>query len=206
MEFNTILDGILKIADKQIVEIKQQTDLRIKDIETSYKKEAEKIRADLEREGRVRLNRESALIKQQAEMQYLQNVSDARQKLIEKTLDETKTRLENARKMKKEYRSLLNTFIDEVIQEIKTSLGDDNTILLFFDPKDEELVKGYKSDLPYDLQFHYELDCWGGCNASSVDGKVHVYNTLNDRFERAKPFLQQKLSLYFDEETAQDTE
>ena len=205
MEFNTILDGILKIADKQIAEIKQQTDSRIKDIETSYKKEAEKIRADLEREGKVRLNRESALIKQQAEMQYLQNVANARQELIQKTLDETKSRLENVRDSKKEYKFLLKMFIDEAIQEIKSSLGDDKTIFLFFDPKDKELVKDYKGDTSYALQFEFELDCWGGCNASSVDGKVHVYNTLNDRFQRAKPFLQQRLSLFFDEKTAQDT-
>jgi len=203
MEFDAILDGILDIAEKQIAGIKQQTDQRIKDIETDYKKEAEQIRANLEQEGRVRLNREAALIKQQAEMQYLQNVSDARQKLIQKTLNEVKSQLERVRSSSKEYKSLLISLTDEAIEDLIPSLGNEKVIVLSFDPADKELVKGFKGNAVVELQFKYDLECWGGCDASSIDGKVCVYNTLNDRFERAKPILQQKLSLFFDEKTTQ---
>jgi len=207
MEFDTILDGILSIAEKQIAEIKQQADQRIKDIGTSYTKEAEQIRANLEQEGRIRLNREAALIKQQAEMQYLQNVSDARQTLIKKTLDETKGKLEVVRNAKKEYQSLLISLTDEAVKDLFPSLGKEKIIVLSFDPIDKELVEGYryKGDPSVKLQFKFDLECWGGCDASSIDGKVCVYNTLNDRFQRAQPILQQRLSLFFDERTIQGT-
>jgi len=204
MEVDAILNGILSIAEKQIAEIKQQTDQRINLIESNCKIEAGKILANLEQEGRIRLNRESALIKQQAEMQYLQNLANARQSLIQKTLDETKNKLERVRDSEKEYHLLLTFLMDEAIQEIQSSLGSEKTILLSFDPRDKEFIKDYKGNTSYTLQFQFNLVCWGGCNASSMDGKVHVYNTLNDRFQRAKPLLQQKLSLFFNERTEPD--
>ena len=205
MEFDIILDGIAKIADTQIAEIKQQTDQRIKDIKTSYKKEADEIRANLEQEGRIRLNREAALIKQQAGMQYLQTISDARQQLIQSTLDQVKEKLKTVRNSKGGYKTLLFSLIEEAMTDLKTSLGNDNTIILSFNPKDKDLVKDYKTDSAYNIQFKFDLDCWGGCNASSSDGKVCVYNTLNDRYLRAIPILQQQLSLFFNEKTAQET-
>ena len=122
MEFESILDGIEKIADTQIAEIKQQTDQRIKDIQASYKKEAEEIRSNLEQEGHVRLNREAALIKQQAEMQYLQTISDARQKLIQSTLDQVKDKLEKTRDSKEDYKKLLSFLIEEAIDDLQPSL------------------------------------------------------------------------------------
>jgi len=205
MEFESILDGIEKIADTQIAEIKQQTDQRIKDIQASYKKEAEEIRSNLEQEGHVRLNREAALIKQQAEMQYLQTISDARQKLIQSTLDQVKDKLEKTRDSKEDYKKLLSFLIEEAIDDLHPSLGNDHTIILSFSSKDKDLVKGFKADPVYTIQFNFDLDCWGGCNASSADGKVCVYNTLNDRYQRAVPILQQKLSLFFNEKMAQET-
>ncbi|HAF60863.1 MAG TPA: hypothetical protein DCK95_00875 [Anaerolineaceae bacterium] len=205
MEFEIILDGIDKIADTQIVEIKQQTDQRIKDIKTSYKKEADEIRANLEQEGRIRLNREAALIKQQAGMQYLQTISAARQKLIQATLDEVKGKLETVRDSKSSYKKLLYSLIKEALADLQPSLGNEKTIVLSFSPKDKGLVNEYKVDPSYNIQFNFDLDCWGGCNASSSDGKVCVYNTLNDRYKRAIPILQQQLSLYFNEKTAQET-
>ncbi len=205
MEFETILDGIEKIADTQIAEIKQQTDQRIKDIKASYKKEADEIRTNLEKEGRIRLNREAALIKQQAEMQYLQTISGARQQLIQSTLDMVKNKLEVARDSKDEYKKLLFFLIKEAMDDLISSLGNDNTIILSFSSKDEDLVKGFKADPAYTIQYKFDLNCWGGCNASSADGKVCVYNTLNDRYKRAAPILQQQLSLFFNEKTAQET-
>ena len=205
MEFESILDGIEKIADTQIAEIKQQTDQRIKDIQASYKKEAEEIRSNLEQEGHVRLNREAALIKQQAEMQYLQTISDARQKLIQATLDQVKDKLEKTRDSKEDYKKLLSFLIEEAIDDLQPSLGNDHTIILSCSSKDKDLVKGFKADPVYTIQFNFDLDCWGGCNASSADGKVCVYNTLNDRYQRAVPILQQKLSLFFNEKMAQET-
>ena len=204
MEFEAILDGIEKITNKQIADIQQQTDQRIKDIKTSYQQEADEIRKTLEQEGHIRLNRETALIKQQAEMQYLQTISDTRQKLIQSTFDAVREKLETIRNSK-EYKTLLLSLISEAMEDIKPSLGDDNTILFSFSPLDKDLVKGYKGDPPYNIQFKFDLQCWGGCNASSSDGKVCVYNTLNDRYERANPILQQKLSLFFNEKTAQET-
>ena len=59
MEIDTILDGINTITENQIAEIKQQTDQRIKDILSQSKKESDEIRKNLEKEGRIRLNRGS---------------------------------------------------------------------------------------------------------------------------------------------------
>ncbi|RJQ41934.1 MAG: hypothetical protein C4545_05400 [Anaerolineaceae bacterium] len=204
MEIDTILDGINKITESQIAEIKQQTDQRIKEILSQSKKETEEIRRNLEQEGRIRLNREVAIIQQQAEMQYLQNISDARQKLIQESLDQVKKALETMR-TRVAYKSLLITLAKEAIEDLKPSLGEEKVIIVSIDPKDQELLKGFAADESITIQYRFDLDCWGGCNAFSPDGKVCVYNTLNDRYQKAIPILQQQLSLFFNEKITRVT-
>ena len=205
MEFEMILEGIQEIAGKQIAEITQQTAQRIKEIESASKDEAEEICKNLEQQGRIRLNRESALIKQQAEMQYLQNISDARQTLIRETLDQVKSDLQMLRNSKKAYKQLLNALIVEAVEELKPSLEKDEPIILALDSRDEALMKNIMLDDSLNIQLIFDLDCWGGCNAYSSDRKVCVYNTLNDRYKRALPILQQHLSLFFSTKASQGT-
>lgn len=200
MEIEPILDGINTITENQIAAIKQQTDQRIQDILSQSKKESDEIRKNLEKEGRIRLNREVAIIQQQAEMQYLQNISDARQKLIQESLDQVQKALETVR-AQDAYKALLLTLMKEAIEDLKPSLDEGNEILVSLDPRDKELLKGFVVEKSITIQYKFDLSCWGGCNASSPDGKVCVYNTLNDRYQKAIPILQQQLSLFFNEKT-----
>ncbi len=205
MKFKAILDGIQEITTKQIDEIEKQTAQHVKDIKDSYTKEARAIRSALEKEGQIRLQRESALIEQQAEMQYLQNVADARQQLIQESLDAVKVQLQQVRQSPEKYKPLLFSLIDEAIQDLIPSLGEDKTVVLSLDPRDKDLIKDYFWDKDIPCQFEFNLDCWGGCNASSTDAMVCVYNTLDQRFQRALPILQQKLSRFFNEKTVRET-
>ncbi len=200
MEIDAILDGIRSITENQIAEIKQQTDQKVQEILSQAKKETDAIRKNLEKEGHVRLNREVAIIQQQAEMQYLQNVSDGRQKLIQESLEQVESVLKTIR-IQKNYGDLLIHLAKEAIEDLLPSLGTAQEIVLYADPRDRELLQGLKVDGQTKLRIEYDLDCWGGCNVSSLDGKVVVYNTLNDRFQKATPILQQWLSLYFSEKT-----
>ncbi len=204
MEIDTILNGINTITENQIAAIKQQTDQRIKDILSQSKKEADEIRKNLEKEGRIRLNREVAIIQQQTEMQYLQNISDACQKLIQESLDQVQEALETMR-TQDTYKSLLFTLTKEAIEDLKPSLDEENEIFVSVDPRDKELLKGFAVEKSITLQYKFDLNCWGGCNVSSPDGKVCVYNTLNDRYQKAIPILQQQLSLFFNEKTTRVT-
>ena len=205
MKFKAILDGIQEITTKQIDEIETQTAQHVKDIKDSYTKETRAIRTALEKEGQIRLQRESALIEQQAEMQYLQNVADARQQLIQESLDAVKVQLQQVRQSPEKYKPLLFSLIDEAIQDLIPSLGEDKTVVLSLDPRDKNLIQDYLWDKNIPCQFEFNLDCWGGCNASSTDAMVCVYNTLDQRFRRALPILQQKLSRFFNEKTVRET-
>jgi len=44
------------------------------------------------------------------------------------------------------------------------------------------------------------LDCWGGLVAKSEDGRIVVINTLEERLERATPFLRRYLAAFFENE------
>ena len=204
MEIDTILDGINTITENQIAEIKQQTDQRIKDVLSQSKKESDEIRKNLEKEGRIRLNREVAIIQQQVEMQYLQNIADARQKLIQESLDQVQKALETIR-TQDTYPSLLQTLTIEAIEDLRPSLDEGNGIFVSIDPRDKGLLKDFVLESPITIQYKFDLNCWGGCNASSPDGKVCVYNTINDRYQKAIPILQQQLSLFFNEKTTRVT-
>ncbi|HOJ00392.1 MAG TPA: V-type ATP synthase subunit E [Anaerolineaceae bacterium] len=199
MGIEAILAGINAITENKIAELQQQTVQQVNQILFRSKEEVEEIRKNLEKEGRVRLNREAAIIQQQAEMQYLQNISDARQKLIQESLGQIEIALRSIR-TQGEYPALLRSLIKEAVGDLQPSLGQEKEIIVSVDPKDKELLNKFPKDGSVKIHFQYDLDCWGGCNASSLDGKVCVYNTLNDRFQKAVPILQQWLSLFFSEQ------
>jgi vacuolar-type H+-ATPase subunit E/Vma4 len=202
VEIETIITGIQHAGKKQMEQIIRETDLQISKIEEAAQDNANLQKQRIISIGQAQLQRDQALITQQAIMECLQIHADSRQVLIEKTLDAVKKQFNKIRHHA-DYAKIFKALVEEAISSIKPSLFEGQLIILHIDPKDKTLFEGLEfiKLSPYSLV--YDIACWGGCNAETEDGLVQVFNTINSRFEHALPFIQMQLSLYFEERTRQ---
>lgn len=197
MDLHTILDGIESAGSQQIRQIDENASKRIDQITQKARQEAGEQEKRIIFDGRARLNREKALIEQQAVVRSLQIHADARQVLIEEVLQSARGRIGQIRQ-RKDYPVILGQLVAETIEGLRPSLMKGQQIEIHFDEKDKgiapEILKKYK--LP--LAVNFDIHCAGGCTAETEDKMVSISNTLESRFEQASSVLQQKLSIFFE--------
>jgi V/A-type H+-transporting ATPase subunit E len=197
MDLDAILSGIQKAGHQQITQIEQEAEQQASLIKEKATKDVEVQKDRILSDGRARMNREQALIEQQAIIQSLQIHANARQKLIKGILEKATNHFSDLRS-DKSYSSILTNLVEETMQSITPSLINNQKVILHFDPRDEAVAKriAKKYDQPISLLF--DLECNGGCTAETEDGLVSVLNTINSRFEHALPYIKQKISLFLE--------
>ena len=203
MDLQAILDGIRAQGQQEIKRIEADAKKQVEEINQSAKINAEKQRKRIIADGRGRLNRETALIQQQAAVQSLKIHADARQKLIEVVLENTKKAFPAIRK-RKDYPSILSKLVNEVIQSITPSLLEGQRIILHFDKRDKTTTEKIIKDKKYDVNTKYDLESAGGCTGETDDEMVTTLDTIESRFTRANDVLQQNLSIFFEEKISSD--
>lgn len=197
MELDAILDGIKKAGHQQIDQIEHEAERQASEILAKTQKDASVQKNRILVDGRARLNREQALVEQQATIQSLQVHADARQALIEAVLGNVRKRSADVRS-RKDYAQILNSLVDETVQSIIPSLIHDQKIILHFDPRDKKVTEKMIKKIDRPVTVNYDIECSGGCTAETEDGMVNVLNTIESRFEHALPYIKQKLSLFFE--------
>lgn len=197
MDLDAILDGIQQAGQQQIEQIEHEAERQSSQILAKIQKDADVQKKRILADGHARLNREQALIEQQAVIQSLQIHADARQKLIDSVLKNVTARFSGVR-TRKDYEQVLSNLTRETIQSIVPSLMNKQKIILHFDPRDKEIAERIVKKLDETVLTEYDIECSGGCTAETEDGMVSVLNTVESRFEHAKPYVKQKLSLFFE--------
>lgn len=198
MKFQAILDGITSEGLLQIRNIENEAGKSIAEIEESARQAASVQRNRILADGRARLNRECALIEQQATVQALQIHADARQKLIDATLENIENRFSEIRGSHA-YEDFLALTIIEVDASLKPSLLENQRMTLHFDAKDKTLAEKIIAEKGINTDARFDILCQGGCTGETGDGMVVTRNTIESRFERANTILQQTLSRFFEE-------
>jgi vacuolar-type H+-ATPase subunit E/Vma4 len=201
MELDAILDGIKKAGQQQIAQIEQEAEQQASQILGKVQQEAEGQQNRILSDGKTRLNREQALISQQAVIQSLQIHADARQTLIESVLQQVEKRFQELRK-EKDYEKILANLVAETIQSIMPSLLRNQKVVFHFDPRDKEIAQRIVKQYQQPISVQYDIECSGGCNAETDDNKVFVLNTIESRFEHAALYIRQDLSIYFERKYA----
>jgi vacuolar-type H+-ATPase subunit E/Vma4 len=197
MPLDAILNGIHQVAQQQIAEINRQAQVQLRATEAKTIAEVEAIRNNALLEGKSRISKKQALLDQQTQLKSLQILADARQKLIERVLNDLQVELKNFR-ASPGYTAVLSELIDQAVKTLEPSLLPEQKIQLLLDKRDVEKIPFIQKEYP-SIQVVFDLDCFGGCIAQSEDGQVRVLNTLEDRFSRALPILQTQLSIFFDQ-------
>ena len=140
MDLDAILSGIQKAGHQQITQIEQEAGQQASLIIEKAKKDVEVQKDRILSDGRARMNREQALIEQQAVIQSLQIHANARQKLIKEILEKATNHFSDLRS-DKSYSSILTNLVEETMQSITPSLINNQKVIFHFDPRDEAIAK-----------------------------------------------------------------
>lgn len=203
MDFTAILDGIKAEGQLQIQKIEKEAARTFKEINQAAETMAGERRSRILFDGRTRLNRERALIEQQASVQALKVHADARQKLIETVLKNVQQSFDSIRS-REDYENFLSVTVDEVISSLRPSLLENQEIVLHFDIRDKQTVEKILSRIDPAPIIRYDITTSGGCTGESEDTQVITLNTIEYRFAHASQMIQQELSIFFEEKISSE--
>ena len=156
------------------------------------KDEVEGSRQRILKDAEYRRQRETAIILRQGIMEKLRLQAEVRRRLIDSAM------LEAAEKMGKLYAlegypEILNRFAQEALSELAPSLLPEQKAILRFDPKDKNVPLNKFTLEGHECLMAYDLTTKGGCIAQSEDGKVIVFNTIEERIKNGLPQLRQQM-------------
>lgn len=199
MSLEAILEAISAAGDAQVSEIEERARTQVYEILANARVEAEDIEEEAYNTAFAPAAKERARIIHRARLEAMRIVGEAREALIDTTLERTRGALAGLR-TDRLYRDVLCRLIEEALAELRSSLEFDAKTRLEADRRDRELLESLLSHMIVDLEVSYTQDCWGGLIARSEDGRVVVDNLLETRLERAIPFLRQYLAAWFEDQ------
>ena len=201
MDLQAIQDGIVSAGRQKIRQIEEDAKLQVSQINKKARQETGVQENRILSDGRARLNREQALIEQQAVVRSLKIHADARQVLIEEVLEKVKHKVSLFRE-RKNYPLILSHLVDETLNAIQPSLLEGQRVIFHFDKSDKTEAAKLLKKIKLPLETKFDLQCSGGCMAETEDQLVTVKNTIESRFEHASAASQQKLSIFFEGKSA----
>lgn len=203
MSLQAILDAIQESSAAEVRAIEREAQAQAEELLQATRPRAERIRqTHMDRATRA-ARRERARIMHHARLESLCATGDARQELIDETLQHAAERL-TAMRSDPDYPQLLRRLLQEALQTLQTSVDEVAQCRLRADPRDRQLLDPLLDDLGLALRVDYDLDCWGGVIASSAGEHILVINTLDSRFDRANRFLRRSLAARLHRELEED--
>jgi len=203
MSLNAILEAIHLSGETQVKDIERHAFDQANELLASARLEAQQIEEDVRAKEVMPAYRERARIFHQARLESLRIVGNARESLVDEALDCARGHLSGIRS-DPVYPMVLCRLIQETLVELEGTLEDIQLSQLEADPRDRVLLGQILDDMRLNLSVEYRLNCWGGLVAKSSDSRVIIINTLEDRFNRAAPFLRRYLAALFENQQAED--
>lgn len=199
MSLEAILEAISAAGDAQVGEIEARTRTQVYEILANARVEAEDIDEDGYNTAFAPAAKERARIIHRARLEAMHIEGEAREALVDMTLERTRGALAGLR-TDRQYPEVLCQLLEEALAELSSSMEHEAKIHLEADRRDRVLLESLLRHLAVDLEVSYTQECWGGLIARSEDGRVVVDNLLETRLERAIPFLRQYLAAWFEDE------
>lgn len=198
MSLEAILETIRSSGLEQAQEINARAQIQAGKILAEARQEAQRIKAEACAEAAAPAVRERERILQQAHLEVLRIIGDARETLVDEAIEQARERLVNIREDKR-YPAVLHRLTLDALSDLALSAEETSKVRLEADPRDRERLEKNLQKIDLNLQRSYDLQCAGGLAAKSEDGRVAVINTLEARLERGQPYLRRYLAALFEE-------
>jgi len=144
---------------------------------------------------------ECARVLNQARFEANCLLGQARENFITAVLEKLYQRMEHAR-ASADYTRAMRGYLVEVLPGENGLYPLDERLRLQADPRDRDLLSELLRDEAMAVEVEYVLQCWGGINGVTVDGKARLVNTLETRVESAVPILRKELAKQFERQTS----
>jgi len=154
--------------------------------------EVEGSRQRILKDAQYRRQRETSIIMRQGIMETLRFQAEARRKLVDAAMLEASNKMDELYALEG-YPEILNRFAQEALADLAPSLLPGQAAILRFDPKDKDVPLGRFALEGHECRIAYDLKTKGGCIAQSEDGKVVVFNTIEERIKNGLPQLRQQM-------------
>jgi vacuolar-type H+-ATPase subunit E/Vma4 len=198
MSLEAILEAIRDAGDAQVGEIEARTRTQVYEILANARVESEEVEEEAYNTAVAPAAKERARIIHRARLEAIRVVGEAREALVDMTLERTRGVLAGLR-TDRQYPEVLCRLLEEALAELRSSLEHQAIIHLEADRRDRALLESLLKHLDVDIEVSYIKECWGGLVARSEDGRVVVDNLLETRLERAIPFLRQYLAAWYED-------
>lgn len=204
MSLETVLKIIEAEGEQTINKLQAASEKRVQLILAEAKEHANKMKDDwlTKRESEARA--ESARIRQQAYHTVALIQQQTRNQIIDSALQMIHESLTDVRQ-RSDYADVLEHLIIEAYTMLSPSLNGNERSNIEADPRDADLINTLLESQAFMNQIgsptvQYTLDCTGGVNFTSEDGRIVVRNTLENRFEQAIPAIRRYLVSLFERE------
>lgn len=191
-----ILAAIDETIDRKIAQLEAETSRGLEQLAAETAVTAAQKREQAHQNGTASLAEQLTLGQQQASLRAGRVYQNARAELIATALDRLADQLNGLRAEPGRYEALLDRLLREAVALLER---EDGQIILRVDPRDKALLEGLlrRSGISA-LESRFDLNTAGGLIISNAGGSVIVDNTLETRFERARPILQQEIAAALD--------
>lgn len=197
MSLAEILDSIRGGGEAQCEEIERDARRQQRAILAEARAKAADVKEEVFTAAIRPADRERARILHNAHLEALRITAEVREGLIEAVLSQARGQLAGFRNSQ-EYPQVLHSLVNQALDELQESFGQDMHACMQADPRDRQLLEAITPGMGADISVDYVLNSWGGVIVQSHDQRVVVVNTLEARLERALPYLRRYLSAHLE--------
>lgn len=201
MSLDAILLAIEQTGAQQVAAEQEATQQTVAKILAGARETAAARREAAHEETMRPLAQERIKRQHQTQLTARQIVSQAQEDVVTDILAATKERLPQCR-CTDAYPDILRQLVQEALSHLK----EDGVPIIIGDRRDADLLHAIRDSLKTAVSLQLTLTCWGGVVVTSEDGRVIVDNTLQARFQRARPRLRQMLAQHISEGVAAPAE
>lgn len=203
MSLEAILAAIETAGAAQLAQVQSGLEAQLQQIEAEATAGEAARRAAASGAAQAPIGEERAQLLHAARLESLSLAGQARQRLVEAALGETRQRLAELRQQPG-YARLLRHLIDDALAALGLEELAAAPPIILVDARDEALAQaslGANGTAPRAV-LEASLDSWGGVIVRSGDGRIAIDNRLEARLERATPYLRRTLAAVFERAAA----
>lgn len=197
MSLDQILEAIQQACQIELHEIEDHSKNQVEKILANGQAEAIRVKNEMWSSAISQAHQEETRIMLETHSQVRKILAVANLVVTEEILTRTSQQLAEIR-TSPAYPDVLDHLTREALDELYLCLEKGEKVYLQFDQRDEELIEGILQHHYPDVVLSSDLHCWGGVIVQSSDSSIAVINTLEERLDRCKPYLQRQLSIWLE--------
>ncbi len=188
MAYETLIKEVEECSVEEIRKVTDKADKTVLEI-----------RDEAEEKVTMVKEQHQANIKKLLEIEKIKLLYDARAQNKIKTINEKRKIFQRAFLKAQEYLADIRdtdgyeVLFSKLVHEVFHTLKEEQP-KLHVDKRDEELCRKISAGLPGNCEIIPDLDCAGGLNISTADGRIIVSNTIESRLDNAREVL--KLEIF----------